>query len=80
MNAICPGLVETRMPSGMLARRAGDTGTPVARLEEGLEQTIPLGRPNQPRDIAAMTVFLADPGGRNITGQTIDIDGGLIMN
>jgi NAD(P)-dependent dehydrogenase (short-subunit alcohol dehydrogenase family) len=52
----------------------------VNALKEGLEQMIPLGRLDEPEDVAAMAVFLAGPGGRNITGQTINIDGGLIMN
>ncbi len=80
VNAICPGLVDTEMLNDMLAQRAADTGTPVAQLKEGLEQMVPLGRLDEPGDIAAMAVFLAGPGGRNITGQTINIDGGLVMN
>ncbi len=69
VNAICPGLVETQMLNSMLAQRAADTGTPVAQLKEGLEQMIPLGRLDEPEDIAAMAVLLAGPGGRNITGS-----------
>ena len=80
VNAICPGLVDTKMLRGMLAQRSVDTGTPVERLKEALEQMVPLGRLDDPEDIAAMAVFLAGPGGRNITGQTINIDGGLVMN
>ena len=80
VNAICPGLVDTQMLRGMLAQRSADTGTPVEQLIEGLEQMVPLGRLDGPEDIAAMAVFLAGPGGRNITGQTINIDGGLVMN
>ncbi len=80
VNAICPGLVDTQMLNGMLAQRAADTGTTVEQLKEGLEQMVPLGRLDEPEDIAAMAVFLSGPGGRNITGQTINIDGGLVMN
>ena len=80
VNAICPGLVDTPMLRGMLAQRAADTATPVDQLVEGLKQMVPLGRLDDPEDIAAMAVFLAGPGGRNITGQTINIDGGLVMN
>ena len=39
---------------------------------------IPLGRTNTPEDIAAMAVFLASPGARNITGQSYNVDGGLV--
>jgi NAD(P)-dependent dehydrogenase (short-subunit alcohol dehydrogenase family) len=54
---INPGLVETQMLNGMLAQRAADTGTPVKQLKEGSEQMIPLGRLDEPEDIAAMVVF-----------------------
>jgi len=37
-----------------------------------------LQRPNEPEDIADMTVFLASPRARNITGQSFNVDGGLI--
>jgi NAD(P)-dependent dehydrogenase (short-subunit alcohol dehydrogenase family) len=43
-------------------------------------QQIPLGRANDPEDIAATVAFLASPSARNITGQTINVDGGIIMN
>ena len=39
---------------------------------------IPLQRANEPEDIAAMVVFLASPGARNITGQSFNVDGGLV--
>ncbi len=80
VNAICPGLVDTRMLRDMLAQRSADTGKPVEQLVEGLERMVPLGRLDDPEDIAAMAVFLAGPGGRNITGQTINVDGGLVMS
>jgi 3-hydroxybutyrate dehydrogenase/3-oxoacyl-[acyl-carrier protein] reductase len=40
---------------------------------------IATGRPNEPRDIVAMTLFLIGPGGRNITGQELVVDGGVIV-
>ena len=39
---------------------------------------IPIRRANTPDDIAALAVFLASPGARNITGQSINVDGGLV--
>jgi NAD(P)-dependent dehydrogenase (short-subunit alcohol dehydrogenase family) len=80
VNALCPGLVDTQMLRGMLAQRSADVGTPADELFEKLQQMVPLGRLDDPEDIAAMATFLAGPGGRNITGQTINIDGGLVMN
>jgi meso-butanediol dehydrogenase / (S,S)-butanediol dehydrogenase / diacetyl reductase len=43
-------------------------------------QGIPLQRANEPEDIAAMVVFLASLGARNITGQSFNVDGGLITD
>jgi NAD(P)-dependent dehydrogenase (short-subunit alcohol dehydrogenase family) len=43
------------------------------------EAQIPIGRRNQPDDIAAMAVFLASPDADQITGQAFNVDGGLVM-
>jgi len=47
---------------------------------EKIRRVVPLGRWQEPEDIAAMTVFLASERGRNITGQTINVDGGFVMH
>ena len=47
-------------------------------LNAEAEARIPIGRANQPEDIAAMAVFLASPAARNITGQAYNVDGGLV--
>jgi meso-butanediol dehydrogenase/(S,S)-butanediol dehydrogenase/diacetyl reductase len=80
VNAICPGVVLTPLLDGMLAERAEQTGLSVDQLKQRMCGPIPIGRANLPEDIAAMVVFLAGPGARNITGQTINVDGGLIMH
>ena len=80
VNAVCPGVVETQLLHNMLAERAEQTGLSVDQLKERMRAPIPIGRANAPEDIAAMIVFLAGPGARNITGQTINVDGGLIMH
>jgi NAD(P)-dependent dehydrogenase (short-subunit alcohol dehydrogenase family) len=80
VNAICPGVVLTPLLDGMLAERAEQTGSSVEELKQRMCKPIPIGRANLPEDIAAMVVFLAGPGARNITGQTINVDGGLIMH
>ena len=45
-----------------------------------INNEIPIGRVNKTSDVAALAVFLAGPGSRNITGQTINVDGGLLMH
>ena len=80
VNAICPGVTRTPMLDGMISQRSVETETPVAQLESELAETIPIRRFNEAADIAALAVFLAGPGGRNITGQSINVDGGLVMH
>jgi len=50
----------------------------VEDMQRRRNANIPLGRPNEPDDIAGLAVFLASPGARNITGQSINVDGGLV--
>ncbi len=78
VNAICPGVTLTPLVSAMLTERAARLGVAVAEEEAEFVKDIPLRRANDPADIAAMAVFLASPGARNITGQTYNVDGGLI--
>lgn len=79
VNAICPGATRTGMYNGVLAIRAEELGVTLGELEEQLRTSIPIGRVNEPEDIAEMALFLAGPGGRNITGQAFNVDGGLVM-
>lgn len=66
-NAVAPGFIATDM---------------TAELEsEGILQAIPLGRYGQPEEIAGMVRFLAaDPAAAYITGQTFNVDGGMVMH
>lgn len=68
-NTICPGPVETPLLSVM---------TP--ELRERAQRLIPLGRFALPAEVAAAVVFLASAEASFITGETIDVDGGLTMD
>ena len=78
VNAICPGVTRTALSEANLKVRAEKAGLSIAEMEKVRASVIPLGRPNDPEDIAAMAVFLASPGARNITGQSYNVDGGII--
>jgi len=80
VNAICPGSTLTTMGEEIMALRSETSGRSMQELAEARDARIPIGRPNDPEDIAAMALFLAGPGGRNITGQAINVDGGLVMH
>src|ERR1700744_1416526 len=70
VNGIAPGLVDTKMTKVT-------TDNP-KRLEGALAQ-IPLRRLGTPRDMAGAALFLASPLSSYIIGQTIVVDGGLIL-
>jgi NAD(P)-dependent dehydrogenase (short-subunit alcohol dehydrogenase family) len=80
VNAICPGVTRTAMSQASMVQRAEMLGVTVEEMERRRLETIPIRRANDPEDIAAMAVFLASPGARNITGQAFNVDGGLIMS
>lgn len=59
---------------------------PEARLDfdgwasEKIRKVVPLGSWQTPEDVANMAVFLASPRASQITGQTINVDGGFVMH
>jgi NAD(P)-dependent dehydrogenase (short-subunit alcohol dehydrogenase family) len=79
VNAICPGTTITDMSLMATAGRAKLMGVSVDEAIKTRETQIPIGRRNQPDDIAAMAAFLASPDADQITGQAFNVDGGLVM-
>jgi len=77
VNAVCPGIVET----GMIRREwkwEGDLrGMTPDQVREEVLSTIPLGRLAQPEDIAAVVAFLASKDADYMTGQALNINGGM---
>jgi NAD(P)-dependent dehydrogenase (short-subunit alcohol dehydrogenase family) len=85
VNALSPGMVKTDLNESVW--RAGQANLPQSQrqeyavwAEEKIRKVSPLGRWQTPAEYAAMAVFLASEHGRNITGQTINIDGGQVMH
>ncbi len=78
VNAICPGITRTPLSDRNLVIRAEEQGVSIEEALKNHIALIPIGRANQPEDIAALAVFLASPGARNITGQAYNVDGGLV--
>ncbi|MBM3491508.1 MAG: SDR family oxidoreductase [Alphaproteobacteria bacterium] len=80
VNAICPGVTVTDLHHRLMSQRAKDRGLTVEDVTREAETRIPIGRANTAEDIAAMAVFLASPGARNITGQAYNVDGGIVTS
>jgi NAD(P)-dependent dehydrogenase (short-subunit alcohol dehydrogenase family) len=80
VNSVCPGVTRTALSNANLQVRAQQEGVTLEEIEHRRAEFIPLKRANDPEDIAAMVVFLASAGARNITGQSFNVDGGLILD
>ena len=85
VNTLCPGMVKTPLNRGVYEAWAREQpeverSTYEAWTADKIKKLVPLNRWQQPEDIAAMAVFLASSQASNITGQTINVDGGYVMH
>ncbi len=80
VNSVCPGVTRTALSDANLQVRAQQEGVSIEEMARRRAEVIPLNRANDPEDIAAMVVFLASAGARNVTGQSFNVDGGLILD
>ena len=69
VNCIAPGFITTDMTEYL----SDD-------IKSQMKKTIPMGRFGTPKDVAALALFLASDESGYITGQTITVDGGMVMN
>jgi meso-butanediol dehydrogenase/(S,S)-butanediol dehydrogenase/diacetyl reductase len=81
VNAFCPGIIETEMwayNDSAWGKLLGSYA-PGELMAEWV-RNIPMGRAGKGADVAGLVAFLAGPDAAYITGQTINVDGGLIMS
>jgi len=84
VNAICPGLLYTDMwkKIGEVMRETNPAYaglSPRQMFDKRVEEWIPMKREQTPEDIGLAAVFLASDEARNITGQALMVDGGVVM-
>jgi NAD(P)-dependent dehydrogenase (short-subunit alcohol dehydrogenase family) len=80
VNAICPGVTRTEMLERIIKGVAEREKSTEAEAVAKMDATIPLRRSNSPDDVAHLAVFLASDEAQNITGQSFNVDGGLVFD
>jgi NAD(P)-dependent dehydrogenase (short-subunit alcohol dehydrogenase family) len=76
VNAICPGPVHTLINDIRIKYDANRLGKSISEFEAGMT---PMGRRLEPDEIAPLAVYLASKDSTPMTGQAINIDGGIVM-
>jgi NAD(P)-dependent dehydrogenase (short-subunit alcohol dehydrogenase family) len=79
VNAICPGLIKTDLQEGNLALKAVVFNTTMEEAEKIMTATVPLGRMGTIDEVADLCAYLVSDQSSYITGQAINIGGGLLM-
>jgi NAD(P)-dependent dehydrogenase (short-subunit alcohol dehydrogenase family) len=77
VNAICPGIVVGTAMRAALEAQQQHYGLPQTAEREKL---IPLGRVSVPEDVARVAAFLASDEAAYMTGEAINLSGGLLMD
>ncbi|WP_028063896.1 SDR family NAD(P)-dependent oxidoreductase [Solirubrobacter soli] len=80
VNAVCPGVVRTPLWEPLLDQLSANKGiTREAAFDEFIAG-VPLGRPQTPEDVGEVVAFLASDQARNMTGQGINVTGGMQLH
>jgi meso-butanediol dehydrogenase/(S,S)-butanediol dehydrogenase/diacetyl reductase len=80
VNAVCPGFIRTPMQDRELDWEARLSGGTPEGVKQGYINATPMGRLGTPQDVARLVSFLASDEADFITGQSINVDGGLLMH
>ena len=80
VNTVCPGIVMTPLHDGLVEDMAAQRGVSFNQAKDDFVSWVPLKRPQEPVDVANMVAYLASDFGRNLTGGTYHVDGGMVMD
>jgi 3-oxoacyl-[acyl-carrier protein] reductase len=76
VNAVAPGVIDTRLSAPLEPGEAAETGIPASALEEAISR-VPLGRIGTPEDVASAVSYFVSRGASYVTGQVLEVHGGL---
>jgi NAD(P)-dependent dehydrogenase (short-subunit alcohol dehydrogenase family) len=79
VNCVCPGIVNTDMMEREYAWEEAMTGEPKESIQKRWMSGIPMGRFQEPEHIARVALFLASDDASEMTGQAINVTGGMVM-
>jgi len=79
VNCVCPGVVNTDMMEREYAWETAMTGEPKESIKKRWLAGIPMGRFQEPEDVAKVALFLASDDASEMTGQAINVTGGMVM-
>lgn len=79
VNCVCPGIVHTQIWDRLLSDVKASGGDPAAYWQERIS-SIPLKRPQTEEDVARMFLYLSSSFADNMTGQSVNVTGGLILH
>ena len=79
INCVCPGIVNTDMMEREYAWEQAMTGEPKESIKTRWMSGIPMGRFQEPEHVARVALFLASDDASEMTGQAINVTGGMIM-
>lgn len=77
VNAVCPGVVDTPMTEAIHSHRSAETGLTVQESMKAMTGRIPLGAMATPEQVASVVAFLLSDEAGHVTGQSINVCGGL---
>src|ERR1043165_112918 len=80
VNAVCPGVVKTPLWEPLLDQLSATKGISRDEAFDEFVSGIPLGRPQEPEDIGEVVAFLASDRARNMTGQGVNVTGGMQLH
>lgn len=80
VNAVCPGVTETGLLEQVIQTRAEQGGGTVPEQRRQFEALASLGRITTPRDVAGAVMYLASDDAAGVTGQSLNVDSGIMWD